>query len=54
MSKVKISKEQRKAIRSARKMIEQAVKMDAKEAGTRRRLERIFEKVMGYDVLKHL
>ncbi len=53
MSKVKIPKEQRKAIRSARRMLEQAVKMDANEAETRRRLERMFKKVMGYDVLKH-
>ncbi len=54
MAKVKISKEQRKAIRSAQKMLNQAVKMDANEAETRRRLQRIFERVMGYDVLKHL
>ena len=54
MSKVKISKEQRKAIRSARKMMEQVMKMDGNEAETRRRVERIFEDVMGYDVLKHL
>ncbi len=54
MAKAKISKEQRKAIRSARKILDQAVKMDANEAENRRRLERIFKKVIGYDVLKHL
>ncbi len=54
MAKPKISKEQRKAIRDARKMVEQAMKMDGNEAETRRRVERIFENVMGYDVLKHL
>ena len=54
MAKLKISKEQRKAIRDARRMIEQAMKMDGNEAETRRRVERIFENVMGYDVLKHL
>lgn len=54
MAKTKVSKEQRKVIRDARKMIDQAMKMDGNEAETRRRVERIFENVMGYDVLKHL
>ena len=54
MAKPKMSKEQRKAIRDARRMMEQAMKMDGNEAETRRRVERIFENVMGYDVLKHL
>jgi len=54
MAKIKVSKEQRKVIRDARKMIDQAMKMDGNEAETRRRVERIFENVMGYDVLKHL
>ena len=54
MAKVKISKEQRKAVRSAKKMMEQVMKVDGNEAETRRRVERIFEDVMGYDVLKHL
>jgi len=54
IAKVKIPKEQRKAIRDARKMVDEAIKMDANEAETRRRVERIFEAVMGYDVLKHL
>ncbi len=54
MQKIKISKEQRKAVRNARKIIEEGIKMDGNEAETRRRVERIFEDVMGYDVLKHL
>lgn len=54
MAKLKISKEQRKAIRDARRMIEEVVKVDGNEAETRRRVERIFESVMGYNVLKHL
>lgn len=54
MVKANVSKEQRKAIWDARKMIEQVMKMDGNEAETRRRVERIFECVMGYDVLKHL
>ena len=54
MAKAKISKEQRKAVRNARKMVDQVMKMDGNEAETRRRVERIFEEVMGYDVLKHL
>lgn len=54
MAKPKISKEQRKAIRDARKMIEQVAAMDGNEAETRRRVERIFESVLGYDVLTHL
>ena len=48
MAKSKISREQRKAIRNARKMIEQIVALDSNEAETRRRVERIFETVMGY------
>lgn len=54
MVKPTISKEQRKAVRDARKMVERGIKMDGNEAETRRRVERIFENVMGYNVLKHL
>ncbi len=54
MAKPKISKEQRKAMRDAKKTIEQVMKMDGNEAETRRRVERIFESVMGYDAFKHL
>lgn len=54
MAGVKISKEQRNAIRSAKRMVEEVMKMDGNEAETRRRVERIFEEVLGYDALKHL
>jgi len=54
MPKLSISKEQRKAIRDARRMVDRGMKMDGNEAETRRRVERIFERVMGYKVLMHL
>lgn len=54
MAKKKSTAEQRKAIRESRKVIEQAVKLDANEAETRKRVDRIFEWVMGYDVFKHV
>jgi len=44
----------RKAIREARSLIQDAEKNDANEAETRRRIERIFEFVMGYDPFRHL
>jgi len=44
----------RKAIRTARKIIEDVAKADGNEAETRRRVERIFADVMGYDPLVHL
>lgn len=53
-TKVKPSQEQRKAIRDARKLIQEAFDTDNNEAETRRRVELIFGSVMGYDVLKHL
>ena len=52
--KQKLDKETRKALLSARSMIEAVAKADGNEAETRRRVERIFESVMGYDVLKHI
>lgn len=47
-------KEKRRAIRDARAIVEQALKADVNEAETRRRIERIFENVMGYDPFVHL
>ena len=38
----------------ARRLIEDVMRMDGNEAETRKRVERIFERVMGYDVFKHL
>ena len=49
-----IDKNIRKAVLNARRMIQQAEKADCNEAETRRRIERIFESLMGYDVFKHL
>ena len=54
MVRQKLDKEMRKAIKDARAMIEDVAKADGNEAETRRRVERIFESIMGYDVLKHI
>ena len=54
MQKQKLDKETKRAIRDARKIIEAIYQADGNEAETRRRVERIFETLMGYDVLKHL
>jgi len=42
------------ALRQARKLIEDVHKTDGNEAETRRRVERVFESVMGYDAFTHL
>lgn len=49
-----VDKERRRAIRDARSIIQQAEKGDVNEAETRRRIERIFENVMGFDPFVHL
>lgn len=49
-----IDKKVRRAILDARRIIQEAEKSDCNEAETRRRIERIFESLMGYDVFKHL
>lgn len=54
MAKFKITAEQRKSLREARKLIEDVAKSDGNEAETRRRIERIFDSIMGYDVFKHI
>jgi len=54
MVKQKLDREVRKAIINARSMIEDVAKADGNEAETRRRVERIFDLLMGYDVLKHI
>ena len=54
MAKRKIDPETRKAIRNARNMIKTLAKQDGNEAETRRRVERIFESLMGYDALEHI
>lgn len=52
--RIKLDKNVRRSIREARRMIQEAEKIDCNEAETRRRIERIFESLMGYDVFKHL
>ena len=54
MAKEKVPKEIRDAIHNAKNMVETIFKDDANEAETRRRVERIFENVLGYDAFKHL
>ncbi len=54
MARQKLDKETRKAILNARKMIEAVAKADGNEAETRKRVDRIFETVMGYDTFKHI
>ena len=54
MARKKLDKEVRKAILSARKMMEEVAKADGNEAETRRRVERMFDSLMGYDTLKHI
>jgi hypothetical protein len=54
MPRQKLDKETRSAIKEAQKLIEEIAKVDANEAETRRRVERIFATLMGYDVFKHV
>lgn len=54
MARAKVDKNVRRAILDARHIIQEAEKLDCNEAETRRRIERIFENLMGYDVFKHL
>ena len=54
MARQKIDKTTKKALLDARDMMENIAKADANEAETRRRVERIFDSLMGYDVFKHI
>ena len=54
MPRAALDKETKRTILDARSMIQAAEKADCNEAETRRRIERIFESVMGYDAFKHL
>jgi len=49
-----IDKETRRVILDSRRMIEKLMKADGNEAETRRRVERVFETVMGYNAFEHL
>jgi len=54
MAKRSLDKGIRKAILEARSMVEAIAKVDASEAETRRRIDHIFEILMGYDRFKHI
>lgn len=54
MAKQKLDKEVRKAILDARKLIEEVAKADGNEAETRKRIDYIFQSLMGYDTFKHI
>ena len=54
MARQNLDKDTRKQIMAARKMMEDVERADGNEAETRRRVERIFESVMGYDAFKHI
>ncbi len=54
MARKGVDKDTRRKILDARRLVEDVMKTDGNEAETRRRVERIFESVMGYNVLKHL
>lgn len=54
MPRTTLDKEVKRNILDARRIIQAAEKADCNEAETRRRIERIFESLMGYDVFKHL
>lgn len=54
MARQKLDKETRKALQDARKLMQEVAKIDGNEAQTRRRVERIFETLMGYHTFKHI
>lgn len=54
MPKRGLDKDVKKAIIEARTMVEAIAKADASEADTRRRIDYIFEVLMGYDRFKHM
>ncbi len=54
MPRTALDKETKRRILDARSMIQAAEKADCNEAETRRRIERIFESLMGYDAFKHM
>ena len=54
MAKQKLDKKTRRAILEARSMIEAIAKADMNEAETRKRIDHLFETLMGYDTFKHI
>ena len=54
MARKTVDRDTKKAIIAAKRMIEDVEHADGNEAETRRRVERIFGSLMGYDPFKHL
>jgi hypothetical protein len=54
MARTSVDKSIRYAIRDAQNMVRALEKSDGNEAETRRRVERMFDTLMGYDVFKHI
>lgn len=54
MAKKSLDKDIKKTILEARNLIEAIVKADSNEAETRKRIDHILEKLLGYDTFKHL
>lgn len=50
----KLDRETRKAILNARKLVEAVAQADGNEAETRKRIDYIFQSLMGYDTFKHI
>lgn len=54
MTRKTVDRDTKKAIIAAKRMIEEIEHADGNESETRRRVERIFDSLMGYDPFKHL
>ena len=54
MARTLIDKATRDSIKESKQLIEDVAKMQGNEAETRRRVERIFGSLMGYNVFKHI
>jgi predicted type IV restriction endonuclease len=54
MAKKSLDKDIKKTILEARNLIEAIAKADSNEAETRKRIDHILEKLLGYDTFKHL
>jgi len=54
MSKQVTRQDMPKILSSIKEMVSEIDKVDANEAETRRRVERIFDQIMGYDVMRHI
>jgi hypothetical protein len=54
MVRKSVDKEVKRKIYDSRRLVEKVMKADGNEAETRRRVERIFETLMGYNAFEHL